>query len=172
MERSKVILAAEPVTNSHETSANVAKVAVRLPITTLPKKGVEVLEKDIPSQRNNRPSLTNCWTWNTNLVNSAHSEQPASSSHCAWAGKPLNLQFTTLVWKLLPLWGDPESFPDETSLFQGELKCFSRWIQSSWNVSIQHIVPSPKAILASSFYSILQNWIALMGYIHLASLWY
>ena len=62
MRRSNKILAAAPVTKSHDTSAKVAKEAVRLPITTLPKNGVSVLEKRTPNHRKRRPSDTNCWT--------------------------------------------------------------------------------------------------------------
>ena len=38
-----------PVSNSHETLANVAKVAVKAPTITLPKNGVSVLENIRPS---------------------------------------------------------------------------------------------------------------------------
>lgn len=68
MVRSKAIRAEAPVTNSQVTSPKVATVAVRLPMTTLPKKGVSVLEYRIPSQRNMSPSDTSCWTYETYVV--------------------------------------------------------------------------------------------------------
>ena len=42
MVRSNAILPPAPVSRSHETSPKVAKVAVKLPKMTEPKKGVEV----------------------------------------------------------------------------------------------------------------------------------
>ena len=62
MRRSNKILAAAPVSNSHETLANVAIVAVKAPTITLPKNGVSVLENIRPSHWNSRPSDTSCCT--------------------------------------------------------------------------------------------------------------
>ena len=60
--KSNKILAAAPVSNSHETLANVAMVAVKAPTITLPKNGVSVLENIRPSHWNSRPSDTSCCT--------------------------------------------------------------------------------------------------------------
>ena len=62
MVKSKAILPPAPVTNSQETSPRVAKVAVKLPKMTEPKKGVEVRENFTPSHRKSSPSETNCCT--------------------------------------------------------------------------------------------------------------
>ena len=65
-----MILAAAPVTKSHETSARVARVAVRLPMTTLPS--TLVLNVKIRQIRENPPKFENiCQNlgkWGTNFT--------------------------------------------------------------------------------------------------------